>query len=60
MDIMSRAQNLQYEFEQDKLPGGPGFDDFKRDGFEEDGECPNVGDCADQGRKNCSGCWRES
>ena len=57
---MTRAKiavlTRQYEFEQDKLPGGPGYDDYEANGFEEDGECPNLTDCAESGRKSCRGC----
>jgi len=51
----SNAIGRQYEFQKSQLPGGPGFEDYERNGFEED-ECPNLTSCADQGRKSCRGC----
>jgi hypothetical protein len=53
------TQQEAYERLQERNPGGPGFDDYEANGCEEDGECPNLADCAESGRKSCRGCWRE-
>jgi hypothetical protein len=51
-------QQEAYERLQERNPGGPGYDDYEANGFEEE-ECPNLTDCAESGRKSCRGCRRE-
>lgn len=53
---IDNQKQREYERLQDRNPGGPAFEDYERDGFEDDGECPNLSDCAEQGRKSCRGC----